>query len=447
MIRTRGARLAAALDVGIESELFVTSAPELRASADPVSLLPVVLQVDRLHPGATEPWAAFKDRVGDRLGAVVDQLYHEVGLGEVSWLFAGNALATALTVEQLDTVSAHPGISVQFADLDPLLPVVAMDEVVTDIGLPAFMAPAPRPGPLTGAGVKVAVLDSGIDAAHPALPVAHQVEACGETTAVPGAHGTHCAGILASRDTVLPGVAPGVQLIDVKVLRANGTGRHTSVGKGVDAALDLGADILSISIGFNHLPPSVPGGHGWSCPDGTCPLCLAVDNAVAEGALVVVAAGNEHARCQQARMGGTSLAYDTELTCPGQAARALTVGSHHKKTHVPAWTSSSGPTAYGTAKPDLCAPGVDVLSTIPLPRDAAGVPEANAPRELQFGARSGTSMATPAVAGACALLIEAARAEGRAADPNTIRSLLLGRHVEAIGGPANVIGAGRLKLA
>src|SRR5215470_15513895 len=447
MIRLRGMRLTTAFDIGLESEQFVAANAELRASADPEPLLPVVLQVDRLHPGGTEPWAAFKDRVGDRLGAVVDQLHQEVGVGEVSWLFAGNALATALTMDQLSIVSEHPGISVEFADIDPLLPVVAMEDVVADIGLPAFTASVPGPGGLTGAGVTVAVLDSGIDADHPALSVAQQVETCGEANAIPGVHGTHCAGILAARDTLLSGVAPGVELIDVKVLRANGTGRHTAVGKGVDAALDRGAVILSLSLGFNHLHPSVSGGHGWSCPDGTCPLCLAADNAVAEGALVVVAAGNEHARCQQARMGGTGLTYDTELTCPGQAARALTVGSHHKKTHVPAWTSSSGPTAYGAAKPDLCAPGVDVLSTIPLPRDAGGVPELNAPRGLQFGTRSGTSMAAPVVAGACALLIEAARAEGRADDPDTIRSLLLRGHVEALGGPANVLGAGRLKLA
>ena len=149
----------------------------------------------------------------------------------------------------------------------------------------------------------------------------------------------------------------------------------------------------------------------------------------------------------QARMGGSGLAYDTELTCPGQAARALTVGSHHKKTHVPAWSSSSGPTAYGTAKPDLCAPGVDILSTIPLPRDGSGVPQVNAQRGLQFGTKSGTSMATPVVAGACALLIEAARAGGGPDDPGTIRALLLAGHVEAVGGPANVLGAGRLRLA
>ena len=163
--------------------------------------------------------------------------------------------------------------------------------------------------------------------------------------------------------------------------------------------------------------------------------------------MVVVAAGNEHERCQQARMGGAGLAYDTELGCPGQAARALTVGAHHKKSYAPAWFSSSGPTAYGGSKPELCAPGVDIMSTIPLPRDGTGVPQLNAERVLQFGVMSGTSMATPIVAGACALLIEQARKAGEGDDPDAIRQRLLGQHVVPVGGPVNVLGAGRLRMA
>src|SRR5216683_1254273 len=155
MIRVQGARLSAALQVGVGAELFVTAVPELRAAADPVPLIPVVLQIGHLRPGESENWQAFKDRVGDRLGEVVDQLYAEVGAEEVVPLYAANALATAMTVDQLAVVSAHPRITVDFADLDPLLPVVAMDEVVTDIGLHAFMATVKH----TGAGVKVAVLD------------------------------------------------------------------------------------------------------------------------------------------------------------------------------------------------------------------------------------------------------------------------------------------------
>lgn len=444
MIRRQGIRLSAALTEGPDSEIVLAAAPELRAAPSEGLVIPVVLQAGALRPEDGEAWQAFRDRVGDRLGELTSQLRLLAGVGEqILPFYAGNALATALTMDQMAYVSEHPGIVVEFADLDPILPVAALDGATADIGSPAFSAQSA----LTGEGVKVAVLDSGIDADHPALVVSHQVETCGEPSNIPGEHGTHCAGIIASRDAVLTGVAPGVDLIDVKVLRANGTGRHTSVGRGIDEALNLGTDILSMSLGFNHLPVSLSGGHGWTCPDGTCPLCLAVDNATAEGALVVVAAGNEHERCQQARMGGAGLAYDTELACPGQAAGALTVGAHHKKTHAPAWFSSSGPTASGAAKPDLSAPGVDILSTIPVPRDHAGVPLVNAQRVLQFGTKSGTSMATPMVAGACALLIEDARRVGVRPTPRLIRTRLLSSHVEPVGGPVNVLGAGRLRMA
>ena len=410
--------------------------------------LPVVLQIDPLSPGADESWAHFKDRVGGRLGRQTDLLRDRIGVGDVRELYAGNALAATLTAGQVTAVMDDPDIAIAFAELDPLLPVVLMNEVVGDVEAAGFRMAGSEltGGGLTGAGVTVAVLDTGIDRRHPALTVAHSVETCGESSDIPGGHGTHCAGIIASTDPAAPGIAPGVNLIDVKVLRANGTGRHTAITAGVDRALDLSADILSISLGFNHLPVRVAGGHGWTCVDGACPLCTAVDNAALEGALVVVAAGNEHQRCERARAAGDGLAYDTELTCPGQARGALTVGAVHKATRAPAVFSSNGPTAYDMAKPDLVAPGVDVRSTIPGPRDATGRAVPGAP-PLLFGVRSGTSAAAPVVAGACALLIESARRSGNADDPGSIRRRLLDTCVERIGGPANVVGAGRLRLS
>jgi subtilisin family serine protease len=416
--------------------------------AGPEPELPVVLQIDPLSPGADESWTHFKDRVGGRLGRQTDLLRHRIGVGDVRELFAGNALAATLTAEQVTAVSEDPDIAIAFAELDPLLPVVLMNDVVGEVGAATFRTAGggPAGAGLTGAGVTVAVLDTGVDRRHPALTVAHSVETCGESVDVPGGHGTHCAGIIASSDPVAPGIAPGVDLIDVKVLRANGTGRHTAFTAGVDRALDLSADILSISLGFNHLPVTVAGGHGWTCADGACPLCTAVDNAVLEGALVVVAAGNEHQRCEGVRAAGQGLAYDTELGCPGQARGALTVGAVHKATHAPAAFSSNGPTAYDMAKPDLVAPGVDVRSTIPRPRHATGRAVARVP-PLLFGVRSGTSAAAPVVAGACALLIESARRTGAPDDPGSIRRRLLDTCVERIGGPANVVGAGRLRLS
>jgi subtilisin family serine protease len=403
-----------------------------------------VLQIGKTTNAESAAWPVYRARVGDVLGSAIDRLTAEVGPPLVEPLLAANAVATALTPAQLEIVAADPRIVVEFADLDPMLDVTAMDTVLDEVGLPAFRLA--DPADLTGAGVRVAVLDTGIDALHPALRVADQVQTCGEDVAIAGVHGTHCAGIIASRDPLVRGVAPDVELVDVKVLRAGGLGKQQWIGQGIDAALDRGADVINMSVAINHLPREVDGGHGWSCRDGTCPLCLAADNAALSGAIVVVAAGNEHLRCQQARAGRFGLAYDTELGCPGQAARAITVGSHQKRSRLPAPDSSNGPTAWGMQKPDLVAPGVGILSTVPLPRTAGGVADLNAPRAAQFTVKSGTSMAAPVVAGVCALLVEQARRRGAPHDAATIRAELLTRHVEPVGGPVNVMGAGRLQL-
>lgn len=408
---------------------------------------PAVLQVDPMTPGPDETWAHFKERVADRLGRLADLLDERIGVGVVRELYAGNALAVTLVAGQLAAVVDDPHIDIAFADLDPVRPVALHGEIASPRGIASAREIASARGSagfegvdglaaLTGAGVRVAVLDTGVDGSHPALRLAHSIETCGEPVDVPGGHGTHCAGVIASTDPTAPGLAPGVELINVKVLRTNGTGQHTAITAGVDRALDLSADILSISLGFNHLPAHVPGGHDWTCVDGTCPLCTAVDNAVIEGALVVAAAGNEHRRCERLRADGRGLLYDTELTCPGQARGALTVGAVHPATGAPATFSSNGPTAYGLVKPDLCGPGVDVRSTAPAVH----------PGSASFEVRSGTSMAAAAVAGACALLIESARRSGAPDDPDSIRRQLLATCVEPTGGPVNVVGAGRLRL-
>lgn len=425
MIESRGAMLQALLD----------------APGTPNGPVPVVLQIEPVRPGPHEPWMRFKDRVGDRLGRQIELLRRRVGIRAVRELYAGNSLALTLTTGELGAVEVDPGIRIAFAELDPVLPVTCATGVLDDIGAAGFRAAG---GGLTGSGVRVAVLDTGVDRHHPALTVAAGVQTCGESVDIPGRHGTHCAGIIASSDPEVPGVAPGVDLIDVKVLRANGNGRHTGITAGIDRALDLAADILSISLGFNHLPVEVSGGHGWTCADGRCPLCTAVDNAVLEGALVVAAAGNERERAERARARGLWL--DTELGCPGQARGALTVGAVHGGTGVPAAFSSRGPTAYDLAKPDLAGPGVDVWSTVPAPRDQAGRAQLAAPPSAFVGMTSGTSMAASVVAGACALLIESARRAGARDDPAAIRRRLLAESVEPVGWPGDVVGAGRLRF-
>ncbi len=282
---------------------------------------------------------------------------------------------------------------------------------------------------------------------HPHLVVADSAETCGESIDIPGDHGTHCAGSIASRDAVFPGVAPAVRLINIKVLRANGSGRHTFIVRGIDEALDRGAQVLSMSIGFNHLPTWSQGGHGWSCPDGMCPLCRAVDSATQlENVVAVVAAGNEHQRAETLRAWGLGGSFDTELSCPGQAREAVCVAAITKRTFLPAAFSGRGPTAYGETKPDICAPGVNITSTIPVPRDPQGRPIPNPPRTRLFERMSGTSMATPIVAGVTALLIQRRIEASTSWTPSDIKQELFLDATEPLALPPNVVGRGRASL-
>jgi serine protease AprX len=184
-----------------------------------------------------------------------------------------------------------------------------------------------------------------------------------------------------------------------------------------------------------------------------------VDNASnLDNAVVVVAAGNEHQRALALKpvrrwpswldwlLGKPELPYDTELGCPGQARQAITVGAMTKNTFNPAYFSSYGPTAYGIAKPDISAPGVNITSTIPLPRDAGGQVVPGTPHNKRFGRKSGTSMATPIVAGAVALMIQKAQLAGTTWSPASIKSALKTGGVIPVNYPQNVVGAGRLNL-
>jgi len=322
--------------------------------------------------------------------------------------------------------------------------VTLLDDCANDLLLGNFRIKHPV---LDGKGVKVALLDSGVDTQHPYLNVVASVSTCGESVEHPGQHATHCAGILASRDLVFGGVAPGVDLLNIKVLNTNGTGRHGDITRGIDEAVSRGAQVISMSLGFNHLPYWSDGGHGWSCTNGHCPLCTSVDNAVTlNKAVVVVAAGNEHDRAEALRESGYGDKFDTELACPGQARKAITVGAVTKQTFSLASFSSRGPTSFNESKPILCAPGVNIRSTVPVQREENGKAIANPERESLFDRDSGTSMATPFVAGVAALLIQKQMLAGKPWTPDGIREELLARGVAALSGSPNQVGAGRLSL-
>ncbi|MEV8319262.1 S8 family serine peptidase [Streptomyces sp. NPDC059900] len=251
----------------------------------------------------------------------------------------------------------------------------ALDKSVPQIGAPAMWQAG-----YTGKGVKVAVLDTGVDQTHPDLKGVEITEK-NFTESAPDAkdrmgHGTHVASTLAGSGAKsggkYKGVAPGVQLLDGKVIsEVEGTGTESSIAAGMQWAVDSNAKIVNLSLGSLDSP-------------GTDPLEEAVAR-LSGKALFVIAAGNDGPEP------GT-------LNSPGSAPTALTVGSVDKQDNI-AETSSRGPQADGIAKPDLTAPGDDITAarSTQIPDDSDREP---------YVAMSGTSMATPHVAGSAALLLQ-----------------------------------------
>jgi thermitase len=218
--------------------------------------------------------------------------------------------------------------------------------------------------------VRIAVVDSGIDASHPDL--AGKVVAAANFTASNtvqdlSGHGTHVAGTAAaSFDNAvgIAGMAPLARLMDVKVLAVDQTGRTTGdcadVAVGVVWATDHGADVVNMSLG------------------GPSP-CLAMQTAVAyaasRGALVVAAAGNE---------GSTSRFY------PAAFSDVLSVAATTNRDQLAGFSNR------GASWVDVAAPGDGIASTLPTYDNGSGA--------INYGYLSGTSMAAPVVSGIAALI-------------------------------------------
>jgi serine protease AprX len=403
--------------------------------------LPVLFHLPYEPPREGETWSDYRTRTAASIEPLLANAEAR-GL-ETQPLLAANAVLVHGTRDEIKSLLDEK--LVEHAELNATMRLTALNDVPADIELAS--------GPLStrldaGRDVTVAVLDSGVDVAHPALQVADSISVCNEDVDVPGIHGTYCAGIIASRDPVFTGIAPGVTLVNVKTVRSNSLGEPEAFARGVDAALDRHADIISASLGANHLPTWSEGGEGWTCPaPAGCVMCRAVRSAVDvehPPAFVVAAAGNAHVQAQHLRDRNLDGSFDSELSCPGQAGAALTVGAIAKATFVPAATSSHGPTSYGTPKPDVCADGVNVTSTVPAPRDAAGAPQTD-DRSRLFARDSGTSAATAVVGRRAGLIIGERRTRGTTPTPHAIRAQLLAR-LATLPYPPLVVGAGRTRV-
>ncbi len=243
---------------------------------------------------------------------------------------------------------------------------------------------------VTGKGITIAIIDTGVDYTHPDLKdgflggydfVNNDADPMDDN-----GHGTHCAGIAvglgnASNSTYV-GVAPGAKFYAYKILDDKGEGDYSLFLQGINQALDPNndsdcsdhVDIISISSG-------ALGG------DPNDIICEVADNAVSLGAVVVAAAGN------------SGPAYST-INSPGCAREAICVGAADKDGGIYS-RSSRGPTSIGTLKPDVMAPGVDIISV-----RASGT-SLGTPISEYYTKASGTSMAAPHVSGAVALVLQA----------------------------------------
>jgi subtilisin family serine protease len=286
-----------------------------------------------------------------------------------------------------------------------------LDESVPKVGAPQAWAAG-----FTGTGAKVAVLDTGYDANHPDLAniVVAAQDFTGEGVADTDGHGTHVASTIAGSGAASTGrhkgVAPDAQLLVGKVLGQFG-GSEAEVIAGMQWAVDQGADVVNMSLGGRPT-------------DGTDLMSQTLNElSDSSGALFVVAAGNSGAR--------------ETVGSPGAADRALTVGSVTKNDELSVFSSQGPRVGDHGLKPEITAPGSDIVAA----RAAGTVPDVSV--NEHYAALSGTSMATPHVAGAAAVLA------GQHPDwtGTQIKDTLVGSAQRLPGIDTNAQGAGRLDVA
>lgn len=333
----------------------------------------------------------------DRVGVVAADREAAVGtlLGPRARVFdigVANAVALDLSPSEVERLRSDPRVA--YVEPDGL--ACAFDDAEGTAGKPQ---PAPAcangssetvPSGLveigapdrvhSGAGVTIAVVDSGIDLTHPDL-VGNIVGGTGFVGNVTGAddegHGTHVAGTIAALEDNglgVVGVAPDADLLAVKVLDRRGRGSYSNIAAGIDWAVANGANVINLSLGGTSDSQT---------------LRTALQAAHDAGVFVAVAAGNEGSSATQFY----PAAYDdTVITVSAEDAAS---------DGFPSWSN------YGVPPVDLAAPGVNVCSST---------------RGGGYGLKSGTSMATPHVAGAAALALEGAPGSA----PFAIRDALLG---------------------
>ncbi|MFX1505705.1 MAG: S8 family serine peptidase [Promethearchaeota archaeon] len=238
-----------------------------------------------------------------------------------------------------------------------------------------------------GSNVKIAVIDSGISSNLPNQDfqgriVYEESFIEDEDPQDLHGHGTHVAGIAAGAG-LFKGIAPNADLVNLKAADLSGHSTQDVMLAAIDEAINQDVDVISISIGFGRSSP-------WGLGDE---LTLAVDSAVDAGIVVVVAAGNEGSNDELASIGS-----------PASSKKVITVGATNGSTSVASY-SSRGPSFDYKVDPDVVAPGTQIYAPLAPEGVLKLAYESLVGVELgDYISLTGTSMATPVVSGAAALL-------------------------------------------
>jgi len=414
---TRNRRVAAAalvaLTVGAVAEVAPAGAADAAPSSSPVAeALATPAALDSVTD-VRQLAAETATDTGVRVGIVTDTNGAAAGGIDTTHVMVPAAQAAELTarVEAVDGVVS--------AEVDQRVTLTAADPMAYLQYGPVRMGVAASPAGADGHGVTVAVIDTGVMGTHrdltPALAdgrarvltgtsfLAGSAENGTPGNVDPNGHGTHVAGIIAAakdNDIGGAGVAPQAQILPVRVLNAAGSGWGSDIAAAIRWAHDQGADVINMSLGA---PGTTPG-------DISAAINYATTDARnGHGPTVVVAAA-----------GNNGTQYSSMW--PAEHPRVLAVAATDAADNV---TSFSSQGAYV----DVAAPGLDILSTC-----ISG----------NFCNMSGTSMASPMVAAAAAVL----RSQDQTRTPAQVQSMLEASAKDlGTAGRDNASGAGLVQVA
>jgi len=373
--------------------------------------IPVVVQLDPEH------WvtALNTDNLGGTLRCSINHRLDFIG-----------GFSTTISVKALRMLTNHKAVLKVWLDREI--------NAFLDVASPVVKAPQVWESGGTGEGIGIAILDTGIYP-HPDLTsptnriVAFKDFVNGRQSPYDdNGHGTHCAGDAAGNGGKsagkYKGPAPAAKLVGIKVLNKQGSGSMSNLLAGIQWCINnkdrYRIKILSMSLGGKATVSARED-----------PLCQAVGKAWRSGIVVCAAAGNEGPGART-------------ISSPGIEPVIITVGAFDDKNtkntgdDVIAGFSSRGPTIDGLTKPDVAAPGANVISLL-SPNSYIGKTN----KKLRVGrwyiSLSGTSMATPVCAGVVALILE--KCPGMT--PGDVKKLLTSK-CKTVSGLPNAEGAGRI---